>query len=111
MIGGNRDNDKRGLSRDIGNRDRNYDKRDRDERRRRDRSPGRRNRSRSPYRRERERDCTPDSDDTDKDIPPNNTIMVRGLAKDIRLIRKKETGASRGFAFVEFTRVQDAQKW
>jgi len=156
MIGGNSDNDKRGLSRDIDNRDRrrddrerrdrdhkydrgsdrdnykserysrydrdrdrarrsdrdrNYDKRDRDERRRRDRSPGRRNRSRSPYRRERERDCTPDSDDTDKDIPPNNTIMVRGLAqhisesdiedsirscglqaKDIRLIRKKETG-------------------
>ena len=51
------------------------------------------------------------SDDADKDIPPNNTIMVRGLAqhisendiedsitccglkaKDIRLIRKKETG-------------------
>jgi len=92
-------------------RDRNYDKRDRDDRRRRDRSPGRRNRSRSPYRRDRDRDCTPDSDDTDKDIPPNNTIMVRGLAqlisendiedsiqscglqaKDIRLIRKKETG-------------------
>jgi len=158
MIGGNSDNDKRGVIRDSdnrerrrdnrdrhdrdhkydrergldrdnyrserhsrydrdrdrdrrGDRDRNYDKRDRDDRRRRDRSPGRRNRSRSPYRRERERDCTPDSEDTDKDIPPNNTIMVRGLAqhiaesdiedsirscglqaKDIRLIRKKETG-------------------
>merc|ERR1712061_569870 len=57
-----------------------------------------------------DRDCTPDSDEADKDIPPNNTIMVRGLAqhisendiedsirscglqaKDIRLIRKKET--------------------
>lgn len=94
-------------------RDRNYDKRDRDDRRRRDRSPGRRNRSRSPYRRDRDRDCTPDSDDTNKDIPPNNTIMVRGLAqhisesdiedsirscglqaKEIRLIRKKETGCS-----------------
>jgi len=92
-------------------RDRNYDKRDREDRRRRDRSPARRNRSRSPYRRDRDRDCTPDSDDADKDIPPNNTIMVRGLAqhisendieesitscglqaKDIRLIRKKETG-------------------
>jgi len=100
-----RDRDRRG------DRDRNHDKRDRDDRRRRDRSPGRRNRSRSPYRRDRDRDCTPESDDTDKDIPPNNTIMVRGLAqhisetdiedsihgcglqaKDIRLIRKKETG-------------------
>lgn len=97
-------------------RERNYDKRDRDDRRRRDRSPGRRNRSRSPYRRDRDRDCTPDSDEADKDIPPNNTIMVRGLAqhisendiedsirscglqaKDIRLIRKKETGIVKEF--------------
>jgi len=33
------------------------------------------------------------------------------VAKDIRLIRKKETGASRGFAFVEFAKIQDAQTW
>ncbi|XP_014211033.1 RNA-binding protein 5 [Copidosoma floridanum] len=61
---------------------------------------------------------------------PNNTIMIRGLAqhmtendirqdiltcglmpKDIRLIRKKDTGASRGFAFVEFNATQEAARW
>lgn len=62
--------------------------------------------------------------------PPNNTIMIRGLAqhiteydirqdiidcnlvpKDIRLIRKKDTGASRGFAFVEFSTLEEATRW
>ncbi|KAF0289041.1 RNA-binding protein 5 [Amphibalanus amphitrite] len=61
---------------------------------------------------------------------PNNTVMIRGLAqhvtendirqeilnvnltpKDIRLIRKKDSGASRGFAFVEFSTVQEAARW
>ncbi|GLV40686.1 uncharacterized protein CBL_13813 [Carabus blaptoides fortunei] len=65
-----------------------------------------------------------------KNQPPNNTIMIRGLAqhitendvrqdiincglmpKDIRLIRKKDTGASRGFAFVEFSTLQEAMRW
>ncbi|XP_022914707.1 RNA-binding protein 5-like [Onthophagus taurus] len=65
-----------------------------------------------------------------KSQPPNNTIMIRGLAqhitendirqdiiqcglmpKDIRLIRKKDTGASRGFAFVEFTTLTEATRW
>ncbi|XP_060515773.1 RNA-binding protein 5-like [Cylas formicarius] len=65
-----------------------------------------------------------------KSQPPNNTIMIRGLAqhitendirqdiiqgklmpKDIRLIRKKDTGASRGFAFVEFATVNEAVRW
>ncbi|XP_066152736.1 RNA-binding protein 5-like isoform X1 [Euwallacea fornicatus] len=65
-----------------------------------------------------------------KSQPPNNTIMIRGLAqhitendirqdiiqgglmpKDIRLIRKKDTGASRGFAFVEFTTLNEAVRW
>ncbi|KAL3289360.1 hypothetical protein HHI36_022796 [Cryptolaemus montrouzieri] len=65
-----------------------------------------------------------------KSQPPNNTIMIRGLAqhitendirqdimlcglmpKDIRLIRKKDTGASRGFAFVEFTTLAEATRW
>ena len=73
---------------------------------------------------------TPESDDDWKSAPPNNTIMVRGLAtqvteqdiqdainecklepKDIRLIRKKDTGVSRGFAFVEFSTVQEASEW
>ncbi|KAJ8679499.1 hypothetical protein QAD02_015286 [Eretmocerus hayati] len=65
-----------------------------------------------------------------KSQTPNNTIMIRGLAqhisendirqdimncglmpKDIRLIRKKDTGASRGFAFVEFNATQEAARW
>ncbi|KAG5881075.1 hypothetical protein JTB14_020405 [Gonioctena quinquepunctata] len=65
-----------------------------------------------------------------KSQPPNNTIMIRGLAqhiseydirqdiilcelmpKDIRLIRKKDTGSSRGFAFVEFATVDQAIRW
>ncbi|XP_018322583.1 RNA-binding protein 5-A isoform X2 [Agrilus planipennis] len=65
-----------------------------------------------------------------KSQPPNNTIMIRGLAlhitendirqdimqaglmpKDIRLIRKKDTGTSRGFAFVEFTTLAEATRW
>ncbi|XP_049817180.1 RNA-binding protein 5 isoform X2 [Aethina tumida] len=65
-----------------------------------------------------------------KSQPPNNTIMIRGLAqhitendirqniiqcglmpKDIRLIRKKDTGASRGFAFVEFGSLGEAIRW
>jgi len=47
---------------------------------------------------------------TETDI--SDDIQSCGLvAKDIRLIRKKETGASRGFAFVEFTKIQDAQTW
>ncbi|KAJ8930870.1 hypothetical protein NQ314_016290 [Rhamnusium bicolor] len=65
-----------------------------------------------------------------KSQPPNNTIMIRGLAqhitendirqdiiqcglmpKDIRLIRKKDTGASRGFAFVEFATLGEAIRW
>ncbi|GLH02559.1 RNA-binding protein 10 [Gryllus bimaculatus] len=65
-----------------------------------------------------------------KNQAPNSTIMIRGLAqhitesdiqqdilccdlmpRDIRLIRKKDTGASRGFAFVEFNTVQEASRW
>ncbi|XP_059471186.1 RNA-binding protein 5-like [Neocloeon triangulifer] len=61
---------------------------------------------------------------------PNNTILIRGLAtscsendlrreimstglmpKDIRLIRKRETGESRGFAFLEFASVMEAKQW
>ncbi|XP_074595355.1 RNA-binding protein 5-like [Brevipalpus obovatus] len=61
---------------------------------------------------------------------PNSTIMVRGLplhvnesdiqdklnlkglvAKDIRLMRRKDTGTSRGFAFVEFSNLSDAIEW
>ncbi|PSN32435.1 hypothetical protein C0J52_22991 [Blattella germanica] len=65
-----------------------------------------------------------------KNQAPNNTIMIRGLAqhitendlrqdiiacgltpKDIRLIRKKDSGASRGFAFVEFETIKEASQW
>ncbi|XP_017785465.1 PREDICTED: RNA-binding protein 5-like isoform X2 [Nicrophorus vespilloides] len=106
-----------------------------------------RSRDRDRYR-DRDRDNERDSDDSErssnggvlgasgseiigyKSQPPNNTIMIRGLAqhitendirqdiihcglmpKDIRLIRKKDTGASRGFAFVEFTTLSEATRW
>lgn len=65
-----------------------------------------------------------------RDQAPNNTVMIKGLAqhitendirkdilqcnlmpRDIRLIRKKDTGASRGFAFVEFNTVGEAEQW
>lgn len=68
--------------------------------------------------------------DSYKNQVPNNTIMIRGLAqhitendirqdilrcglmpKDIRLIRKKDTGTSRGFAFVEFNTLQESSQW
>ncbi|XP_058818923.1 RNA-binding protein 5-A-like isoform X2 [Topomyia yanbarensis] len=61
---------------------------------------------------------------------PNNKIIVRGLAAHIteadinsdliqcglqalhvRLIRRKRTGASRGFAFVEFRTEEEATRW
>ncbi|BES93249.1 RNA-Hypothetical protein protein [Nesidiocoris tenuis] len=61
---------------------------------------------------------------------PQKTIVVRGMAqhineadiqeditacgltcRDIRLVRRKDTGTSRGFAFVEFHSVEDASKW
>ncbi|XP_039293900.1 RNA-binding protein 5 [Nilaparvata lugens] len=65
-----------------------------------------------------------------KDQVPNRTIIIRGLAqhitegdiredtikcklvpKDIRLIRRKHTGTSRGFAFVEFLTINEAVSW
>ncbi|KAK2716914.1 RNA-binding protein 5-like [Artemia franciscana] len=97
-----------------------------------------RERSRSPsrgYRRRRSRDHSPRRDYY-KDTPdwktqtPKHTIMVTGLRphstetsirnnilqcglvpKDIRLLRKRDTGAPRGFAFAEFATVQEAQRW
>ncbi|XP_074646992.1 RNA-binding protein 5-like [Tubulanus polymorphus] len=61
---------------------------------------------------------------------PTNTILLRGLpqeidekdiraelmlfgapVKDVRLMKNKSTGASRGFAFVEFQNIDDAQRW
>ncbi len=61
---------------------------------------------------------------------PSRTIMLRQLPiqmddaelrnefnilmvpyKDIRLVRHRDTGTSRGFAFVEFNTVDDAQHW
>lgn len=61
---------------------------------------------------------------------PQRTIIIRGMAqhitevdiqediascgltcRDIRLVRRKDTGTSRGFAFVEFNSVEDATHW
>ncbi|CAB4058667.1 RBM5_10 [Lepeophtheirus salmonis] len=114
--------------RESSRRDRSRDRdrdRDRDRGRDRDSRRDRRDRSRSPYRR-RERDRrerTPESEEDEyKSIPPNNTIMVRGLAQhitenDIRQdiqktgLTAKDIRASRGFAFIEFTNVEDAKSW
>ncbi|XP_057655336.1 RNA-binding protein 5-like isoform X1 [Diorhabda carinulata] len=120
--------------------------RDREHRRRRSRSSGSRWEKKARDR-DRYRDDERDSDSERspgsapigasgseiigyKSQPPNNTIMIRGLAqhiseydirqdiiscelmpKDIRLIRKKDTGASRGFAFVEFATLGEAVRW
>jgi RNA-binding protein 5/10 len=61
---------------------------------------------------------------------PTNTILLRGLPpsvdekdiraelmmfgapiKEVRLMKRKDTGVSRGFAFVEFQTIGDAQRW
>ncbi|XP_022248401.1 RNA-binding protein 5-like [Limulus polyphemus] len=125
---GDRD-DRRGRNRGHRDRERIRDRdrnrgRDRDRERNRDRS---RDRDRD---RERDRDYARERDWREE--IPNNTIMVRGLAphiseadlrnevsryglepKDIRLMRKKykDTGASRGFAFVEFLLLSEAVRW
>lgn len=91
----------------------------------RDRS---RERERERIERERERERCRERDWREE--IPNSTIMVRGLEhhisetdlrnevtryglepKDIRLIREKDTGASRGFAFVEFQLLSEAVRW
>lgn len=124
-----------------GRRDRDrYRERDRERFRDRDRYHDReRDRVRSRERdrehsRDRDRDWDRERDrnrerDWREEIP-NSTIMVKGLAnhvseadirnevlryglepKDIRLMRKKETGTSRGFAFVEFPLLSEAVRW
>jgi len=41
-----------------------------------------------------------------------DTILTHALEpKEVRLIRKKDTGESRGFAFVEFESVEEATEW
>ena len=63
-------------------------------------------------------------------IPPSRTIMLRNLPiqlddtelltelnmlmvayKDVRLIKNRETGISRGFAFIDFNTIEEAQRW
>ena len=41
-----------------------------------------------------------------------NEFNMLGLSiKDVRLVKNRDTGQSRGFAFVEFNSVDDAQRW
>ncbi|GIY23570.1 hypothetical protein CDAR_7412 [Caerostris darwini] len=118
--------------RDRYDRDRDYDRgRDRSRDRDRDRGRGRdRSYDRDDDRRNRERDRMINRERDWREEIPNNTLMVRGLdssvtendiqeevlryglkAKDIRLIKDKGTGASRGFAFVEFQLLSEAVRW
>ncbi|XP_035218454.1 RNA-binding protein 5-like isoform X3 [Stegodyphus dumicola] len=118
--------------RDRYDRDRDYD-RGRDRSRERDRGRDRvreRSYDRDEDRRDRDRDRMMSRERDWREEIPNNTLMVRGLdvsvteseireevlryglePKDIRLIREKGTGASRGFAFVEFQLLSEAVRW
>uniref|UniRef100_A0A034V654 RNA-binding protein 10 n=1 Tax=Bactrocera dorsalis TaxID=27457 RepID=A0A034V654_BACDO len=112
---------------------RDYDRdreRDRDYDRDRDRRDNRHSRYGRRYENDRE------SDDSDESFhshfnnkTPSNTIIVlglqshiteadlmsiliqQGMTASIRLIRKRPTGASRGFAFVEFSTIDEAARW
>lgn len=119
--------------RDRYDRERDYDRGGRDRSRERERGRDRvRDRSydRDDDRRDRDRDRIVSRERDWREEIPNNTLMVRGLdvsvteteireevlryglqPKDIRLIREKGTGASRGFAFVEFQLLSEAVRW
>lgn len=47
----------------------------------------------------------------DDDELHNQLDYLRVAYKEIRLVKHRDTGASRGFAFVEFDHVDDAQSW
>ncbi|XP_067012533.2 RNA-binding protein 5 [Anabrus simplex] len=110
--------------------DKDYDRMDHRERRRRDDWSPDLDYDIHDYHGMRGYDSRYNDDEDYKSVPPNTTIMVRNLPqhiiesdirqdiqqcgmmpKDIRLIRKKDTGASRGFAFVEFNTLQEASQW
>ncbi|GFT35006.1 RNA-binding protein 10 [Nephila pilipes] len=118
--------------RDRYDRDRDYDRgRDRSRDRERGRERGRdRSYDRDDDRRNRDRERMISRERDWREEIPNNTLMVRGLdvsvteneiqdevlryglkPKDIRLIKEKGTGASRGFAFVEFQLLSEAVRW
>ncbi|KAG8188837.1 hypothetical protein JTE90_004649 [Oedothorax gibbosus] len=118
--------------RDRYDRDRDYDRgRDRSRERERGRERVRdRSYDRDEERRERDRERVISRERDWREEIPNNTLMVRGLdvtvteteireevqrygldPKDIRLIKEKGTGASRGFAFVEFQLLSEAVRW
>ncbi|XP_023305436.2 RNA-binding protein 5-B [Lucilia cuprina] len=122
-------------SRDKGrDQDRDYDNRDRRDNRR---YGGNGNNNSNHNNRRYNTTTEHDSDDSDETMSghyynktPSNTIIVLGLQShiteadimslliqmgmapaSIRLIRKRTTGASRGFAFVEFNTVDEAAHW
>ncbi|XP_017480858.1 PREDICTED: RNA-binding protein 5-B isoform X1 [Rhagoletis zephyria] len=108
--------------------------RERDRERDYDRDRDRRDTRHNRYARRYENDH--ESDDSDESLhthfynkTPSNTIIVlglqshiteadlmsiliqQGMTASIRLIRKRQTGASRGFAFVEFSTIDEAARW
>ncbi|XP_058447315.1 RNA-binding protein 5-A-like isoform X2 [Malaya genurostris] len=112
-------------SRDRDRRSRERDRKDRDKQNKRN--------NYSPVHNANDFDDNYDSGDNQEFFyqqKPNNKIIIRGLAAHIteadinsdliqcglqalhvRLIRRKRTGASRGFAFVEFRTEEEATRW
>jgi RNA-binding protein 5/10 len=46
------------------------------------------------------------------DYELKNQLTIHGVPfKDIRLVKNRDTGASRGFAFIEFGTIEEAQAW
>lgn len=46
------------------------------------------------------------------DYELKNELAALGVPfKDIRLVKNRDTGTSRGFAFIEFGTIEEAQAW
>lgn len=41
----------------------------------------------------------------------NELVLMSVNVKDVRLVKNRDTGQSRGFAFIEFNTLEEAQNW